>query len=491
MEFVNGARGRFAPLKRIYNWLRRAADGFFLSAFFPAVTAVVTLTLYYSGQDMALIYYLGTCFMLVFLFCSDVTPAMCPFLFVDIIISEQNTPSNRAPLIGGVTSDFYMRPENLTQIVIVAAAIVATMIARPIITSVKRKEFPSDIFFSACAILFAFSLNGIFSAEYTAMDFPFGLLIGLCFVVIFFVMSKGVVPSEKTFDRVAYYFLALFLTISFELVMAYINHDGIITNGAINRSKIFFGWGTQNTIGMLFCACMPALFYLAITKKHGWIFSALAFSDELCILFSMSRQSMLFGTFIYLVCIVWLLVKRGGLYRCLNLLILWVYLFAFLLFIMLKRDLVVNTLNALLKNITYASGRFYMWEQALAYFKKYPAFGSGFFAPFTGDAGFVGIGLIPDLYHSTIFQILSSAGTPGILVYAYHRFLTVRSYLKNITTGRTFIALSVLAILLVSLVDNHMFYFFPTIIYSALIGILSSTEGLKARPRLMEKNNIK
>lgn len=481
MELTNGGIGCLSPLKRLYNALQRAADGFFLTAFFPAITAIVTLMLYYRGMDMALIYYLGTCFMLIFLFCSDVTPALCPFLFVDIIISEQNTPSKVIGYLGGTPSDYYTRPENLTQIVVIAASIVATMIARPIITSVKIKKFPSNIFFSMCAVLVAFSLNGIFAAEYTAMDFPFGLLIGLCFVVIFSVMAAGIKPSKETFERAAYYFLALFLTITFELIMAYINHDGIIANGKINRAKIFFGWGTHNTIGMLLCTCMPALFYLAITKKHGWIFSALAFTDELCIVFSMSRQSILFGTFMYVVCIVWLLIKRGGLYRCINLLILWAYLCVFFAFITFKRDLFINSLDSLLANISYASGRFNMWKQALAYFKKYPAFGSGFFAPFTGDAGFVGIGLIPELYHGTVFQILSSAGTLGVVVYAYHRFLTVRSYLRNITTERTFITLSAAALLLVSFVDNHMFYFFPTIIYSAIIGFLSASENMKTQ----------
>lgn len=491
METTNGVRDGLFPLKRLYNSLRKAADGFFSSGFFPVLTAVVTLMLYYSGSDLALIYYDGICFLLIFLFCSDVTPALCLFLFVDVIISVQNSPSKLVANLGYTPSDYYMRPENLTQIIIIAASIVATMIARPIITSVKRRQFPSNIFFSSCALLVVFSLNGIFAAEYDAMDFPFGFLIGLCFVVISFVMSMGVKPSKAMFDRAAYYFLAMFLTIAFEFVMVYLNHDGIIANGKINRSKIFFGWGTQNTIGMLFCTCMPALFYLAITKRHGWIFSALAFTDELCIIFSMSRQSILFGTLMYVVCIVWLLIKRGGIYRCVNLLILWVYLCAFVAFITVKRDLFINSLNSLLDNIRYASGRFKMWEQALVYFKKYPAFGSGFFAPFTGDAGFVGIGLIPYLYHSTVFQILSSCGALGGITYAYHRLLTIRSYVKNITTGRTFIALSVTALLLVSLVDNHMFYFFPTIIYSALIGLLSASEKMKIHNGLLVINNIK
>lgn len=491
METTNGVRDGLFPLKRLYNSLRKAADGFFSSGFFPVLTAVVTLMLYYSGSDLALIYYDGICFLLIFLFCSDVTPALCLFLFVDVIISVQNSPSKLVANLGYTPSDYYMRPENLTQIIIIAASIVATMIARPIITSVKRRQFPSNIFFSSCALLVVLLLNGIFAAEYDSMDFPFGLLIGLCFVVIYFVMAMGVKPSKAMFDRAAYYFLTLFLTITFELIVAYLTYDGIIANGQINRGKLTFGWGMYSTIGMLFCICMPALFYLAITKKHGWIFSALAFADELCVIFSMSRHCILFGTVMYVVCVAWLLIKRGGIYRCVNLLILWLYLFAFATFIALQHELFINSLNSLLDNIIRAGGRFEVWRQALAYFKKYPAFGSGFFAPFTGDAGYVGIGLIPHMYHNTVIQMFCGCGILGGIVYLYHRYLTIRSYLKNITTERTFIAMTVTTLLLLSFVDNHMFYFFPTIIYSALIGLLSASEKMKIHNGLLVINNIK
>ena len=52
----------------------------------------------------------------------------------------------------------------------------------------------------------------------------------------------------------------------------------------------------------------------------------------------------------------------------------------------------------------------------------------------------------------------------------------LQSFFKNVTLERFFIAVTVLAMLIISLMDNHMFNIFPTIIYSSLIAVLSASE---------------
>lgn len=490
MELMKNTDFNFpSALKSVYSSFRKAADGFFSSAYFPVITAAVTLISYYMGWDLVTIYYMGACYVLIFLFCSDVTPAFCVFLFMDIIISVEHTPSSLATNIGAEVSDFYMQSENLTRIIVTVALAVSALFVRAIYETVKRRLFPSGMFLSLCALALAVSLNGVFSSSYTAMDFPYGLLIGLCFAAIFFVVKTGTKVNKRTFEKIAFYFLVLFLALAFELVEAYLTRDGIISDGKIKRSKLFFGWGMYNTIGMLFCMCMPALFYLSIIKKHGWVFTFLALADEFCIIFSMSRQSILFGTLMCVICFVWLMVKRGGYARCVNLFILWLYLLGFAVFITLDYEFFRESLDSLLVGLSSGGGRFTLWKQAWVNFKSFPAFGVGFFADLTGDPWFPGIELIPRMYHSTVMQMLGSCGIFGGAAYLLHRVITIRSYFKNITVERTFVAFSILSLLLVSLLDNHMFYFFPTIIYSALIAFLSSSEKKDRKGRFLRKND--
>ena len=65
------------------------------------------------------------------------------------------------------------------------------------------------------------------------------------------------------------------------------------------------------------------------------------------------------------------------------------------------------------------------------------------------------------------------------IAYLVHRALTVISYFRKITLERTFIALTILSLLIVSLLDNHVFNIFPTMIYTYLISVLVKSEDRK------------
>lgn len=465
-------------------WLQRAVG----SVLFPVVTAAVTLICYYAGWDMATIFYIGTCFLLIFLFCKDVTPAFCLFLFMDIIISLQNTPSYLIKNLGGTVSAFYTSAQNLVPIIIIVAADVTALLYRAVSSALRRRLRPSSMGLSMCALAIALTLNGIFYSGYTAMDFVYGLLIGLCFAAIYFIISACAVVNKHTLERLAVYFAVFFVCLAFELISAYFTREGLFANGKINRGKLFFGWGMYNTMGMLLCLSMPALFYLAIIKKHGGIFTALAMADEACIMLSMSRQSILFGSVIFIIGFIWLCVKRGGWYRLINLAVLAVFIGACALVVYNNYDLFLESISSLLDGVQSGGGRFKLWKQALENFKAYPAFGVGFFASIEGDPGFPNIGLVPDMYHDTLLQMAGSCGALGLIAYIIHRAHTVTSYFKNINTGRTFLALTMLSLILVSVLDNHLFYFFPTIIYSALTAFLSVSQKRNDEFCLLLKN---
>ena len=123
-----------------------------------------------------------------------------------------------------------------------------------------------------------------------------------------------------------------------------------------------------------------------------------------------------------------------------------------------------------------SSVRVGLWREAFNNYRSAPLLGVGFYVKFSGYDIKSGIDFVPFMCHNTILQILSCCGTLGIIAYAIHRVQTIISFSKNMTMERTFIALTITALILISLLDNHMFNIFPTIIYSSLIAVLNSSE---------------
>lgn len=119
---------------------------------------------------------------------------------------------------------------------------------------------------------------------------------------------------------------------------------------------------------------------------------------------------------------------------------------------------------------------------AIEDFLKAPIFGMGFYYLKDLDAGFVGLDIIPKMYHNTILQMLGACGAVGLATYLFHRVQTVISFFKNITLERVYLAFTCGILLIVSLFDNHMFYLFPTLLYVGLVGLLKASE---------KKNSVK
>jgi O-antigen ligase len=148
------------------------------------------------------------------------------------------------------------------------------------------------------------------------------------------------------------------------------------------------------------------------------------------------------------------------------------------LFILLVADWtkVTNFFSIFFTSFGDGSGRLQLYKLALEVFQKYPIFGEGFYVELSGDPGFAGIPLIPDMYHDTFMELLAATGAVGLITYGIHRATTVISYIKNITVERTYIAFIIVALLFLNLFDNHIFYMFPSLIYGFLIGILVGSE---------------
>lgn len=443
------------------------------SKYFPFFTAALFLLCYYTGLDLLAIYYLATVVILILLLLEDITPVIPQLLFINLVVSLKNAPS---PVMGG--SDFYTRTEVLVQAGIMFSLAVAALIYRIVYCCVKKKFKTSPIFFGLSVFCFTLLLNGLLNENYSIKNFLFGLMLALCFLGIYILIKNNITANNDCFEKVAYGFIALSALLIVQLVVAYATTEDLFINGTINRSALVFGWGVYNTYGLMILICLPAATFLAGREKHGYIFTVYSAFIFTATILSCSRQSMLGAMFIYPVCLIILLVK--GKYRIPNLCITAAIAVTGAVLIGVFHREIAEALKTIFENIIVdgelnGSGRWRLWKEALTYFSEYPLFGAGFYVERSYDA-FELLGLVPLMCHNTILQLMSSCGIVGLVAYCIHRVQTVTCYCKNITVERTFIALTIAIILLLSLIDMHIFNIFPTIIYSCLLAVLEKSE---------------
>ena len=448
----------------------KSISNFICSKLFPIVLVAVILLCYYLGWDMVMIWFVAICSVGILLTCKDVTPAFAIFLFINIIISLKNSPS-----VLGNESNYFMRPEIYGQVIAAISLCVVGLIVR-LGYNIYTKTFrPSPMFFGICALCAAFLLNGVLFEGYESLDTVFGLFLTAMYILIFILISSNITPTKNTFDNIAFYCCVLFVVLAIELIVAYTTYDDLFVDGFVDREKLFFGWGMYNTIGMLFCVCIPAWFYLAITKKYGCIYTVFGMLNIIISFFTFSRQSMLGAAVIGTVCIVWLLICRKGRDRLINIVILVTAAVCVGIVILAKWDRISVYVQSIIDNLNDGGNRIALWKRAIEDFLKAPIFGVGFYYRIL-DAGFVGRDIIPKMYHNTILQMLGACGTVGLAAYLFHRTQTIISLFKYITLERVYLAFTCGILLFVSLFDNHMFYLFPTLLYVGLVGLLKASE---------------
>ena len=438
------------------------------SKYFPFVTAAVTLLCYYLGLDLVLIYYISITGMLILLLLEDATPFISIMLFLGIMISYKNSPSD---VMGD--SDYYFRTANLVQIFIILSLYILTVVYRIFATISKRKFKFTPAFFGLCGLSAVFLLNGLFSENYTAKNLLYGLIMAASFLGVFCVLKDNIKLDTEGYEKIAFAFLAFSAVLITEVAVKYIFIDGILSDGQIDRSKLTFGWGIWNTMGMWLVMCIPSVIYLAYKKKYGFLYTAYSVILCLAVFLSNSRQAMIVAALIYCVCIIILLIK--GRYKIANICISASALITVIVFAVIYRDALAlyikEFIEDLLKGGAKGNTRMVIWSQAVDNYRSSPLFGVGFYVKFSYIPN-SGLGFMPYMCHNTVLQLLSSCGTIGIIAYAVHRIQTIKCFIKNVTIERTFIFITISGLLLTSLVDNHIFNIFPTLVYSSLTAVI-------------------
>lgn len=441
------------------------------SKFFPFSTAAVFLACYYLGWDIVAIYYLGIVTVLILLLLEDISPLICQLLFLNLFVSLKNVEAGCAD-----GYSYYSQPAIIAQMAVFAVLAISALAYRLILCCVKKKFRITPVFIGICALSVAFILNGFGSEFSTPKNLLFGFIMSALILGLFAAIKDNIVTDKNFFERIAYGFIALSALLLVELIVAYATYDNLFVDGVIYRGALFFGWGGYNTYGLLITMCLPSAVYLVGRSKHGYLFTAYSLLVFAASLLSCSRQAMVVAALVYPVCLIILFVK--GRYRIPNLCITAGAVAVGIVLICVFREKFVEAVKAIFDNVFVngelnGSGRWTIWKEALGYFKDYPVFGAGFYIRYSYSMNAI---FLPQTCHNTVLEIMAACGIFGLAAYLLHRVQTVISFFKNITVERTLIALTIAVLLLMSLLDMHIFNVFPTIIYACLLAALIKSE---------------
>ena len=344
----------------------------------------------------------------------------------------------------------------------------------------------------------AYLLSGIGNFNYTQVVWKnlfFAALQFLALFLLYFLFTGTTDWKKKDKNYLPWSVIFLSLLVTGELLIVFLTGN-VFVEGAIDRGKIFAGWGTYNNMGAMISLGIPFAFYLATTSKRGHWFVPLALLLLIAVFFTCSRTSCLFAVLLFIACFILTAIKTkdkksfwitvGGIGAVGLAVALTFHNQVAAMFFKLPAifnggnpDLypdyqgnLAGTGNQLggILGLFNDSNRFETYQGGLNAFVQNPVFGESFFQSGYVPYSFATLenfnGFFPPRWHNTFIQILASCGTVGMIAYLFHRIQTAILFFKQPSLYKTFVGLGVLLLLLMSLLDCHLFNIGPAFFYS-------------------------
>ncbi len=473
-------------MEKIIAWLETAKEKagikrineFLYSNWFIVFLAGMTLVAYFFAIELYVYAIVAAIAIFISLFGRDYLPYLPAFIFCYIAPNPKNN--------AGQTSENIFSLQNGGIVILVMAALIILffLFRLSIDKEINFKMLFSEkrgLTWGFIILFFGYILGGIGSkyfAQYAGKNFLFGSLEFLSAALPYFLLT-GLVRWKKVDKRYfSYIGVAIGLVIGLELVYCYFS-NGVITNGEIDNMKIFTGWGTSNNIGVLLVMSLPFAFYFIYQGEKVYLYTVAAILLGVFSVLTCSRATIACAGGVYLLCCMFVLIKSknkkakyvtiGGVI-CLTLVVLLVSFTRF------------DGIGEAFKIGIDLNGRFELYEWGIDVFKEDPIFGGTFYAmdeylkdipeKYWNRSG----GLMPGRWHNTILQMLASCGIVGLATYAFHRYQTIRLFLKKLTAEKVFIGLSVGVLLLLSMIECHFFNIGPTLVYSCALAFVEGIE---------------
>lgn len=448
-----------------------AAQAFFRSGWFAAVATLLMACSEIFAIEIAVIYCYLAFGLLIFLVCDDMLPIVPMVCCGYMLFSAQNNPGKFPDALfgqpGGMLALFYA----IILIVILLVGRLVSMLME------GEKHGAPKLTLGFLLLGAAYLLGGLFSPYYDGKTVLMGFvqIASLCGFYFYFYYTVR-------WDKVPAHYLPMIVSIIgvgmlAEIVGMYFNEGVVKEDGTINRVGLYTGWGIYNNVGCVMAMIMPAPVYFAVKQKNGWMYTILSVFFYLGVLLTQSRGAMLFGSVVFLGCIVVTLIGSKKQEKLWNGIVYAALALGGIVCIFVFKEQVDRLFGSMLKQGMNDAARFDTWRACWERFLEYPSFGVGFYKTpgtlLTEDGMYTNFADgTPEGYflalraHNTFFQLIATGGAVALVAYAVHRIQTLILCLHRPSTFKFVAALCVGAMLLTSITDCHVFNMGPGLMYA-------------------------
>lgn len=442
-----------------------ALRNFFNGRIYPILLAVSILISHsFSIEEFGIAVVLVTVFT-GFLVCDDLKFFISPLTYFLFMFSEKSVSSGK----------YYEKPY-LIAIAFGSLVLISFLIAHFIIyrKNITVKDFSkSKLFWGFILLSSAAVLNGCLNfKEYHFGNVLYALAFTFSLLGIFFLFSINLKKDSKLSNYLIYVLFIMSLLVTLELFIAFTNQIQIV-NGEIVKESVKVGWGMWNNIGGVLSFLLPIhFFYATTTKRSGAVFFLTGLISYGAVVLTLSRSSLLTSTLILLVCVI--ISCFFGSNKLLNRICASVlFTLGIIVFIALWGK-ISSILGDYISRGLDDNGRFEMYLHGLKNFLNHPIFGGGFNSSYATEHQF--IIFLPYRYHNTVIQMMATCGSVGLFAYLFHRYQTVKLFIIKRNLKNLFLSLSIAALLVTSLLDNHFFNIYPAFIYTIILVLVEKTQ---------------
>lgn len=461
---------------------------FCMSKYYPLVIFAIAMLAHVTGLDVAGYAVIVVIATFVNITVDDGRPFIAALLLGGMATSRINAFGK------GDASSLYSNPVVLVILVVLGVIAVGGAVAHVIIykryKGVWEKLKKSPLILSIAVLCVAMLLGGLFSKYLDFMSYIVSGAFVAVLVGVFIFAKLSLNEKEGMIDYVLFCVMMLAIGVALAVLEFYIaTYRGQPLDSAF-KDTMLLGTYVSNSAGEMLVISLPVFFYFGSTKKHGWAYILGATAIMLVVLLTLSRASLLFGAPLYVFGVLWCCFKGENkkFSRIFTLSGIALVVVGVVVFLCMGG---LDIIGGFFADTGFADrGRFSLWEQMLQMFAQNPVFGAGFSVLYQiNNHAQNSTNLYTALAHNTVFQMIGSCGTVGVLAYAFHRFQTVRVYVKRFNVPRFFVGITVLAFVLLALLDQ--IFFFPqfVILYAILLAVTDVDYVSNESEQKKEENN--
>ncbi|MBR2322269.1 MAG: O-antigen ligase family protein [Clostridia bacterium] len=292
----------------------------------------------------------------------------------------------------------------------------------------------------------------------------------LAMVIPYLVISFGVKWNKVVKDYLAFTVICFSLVVSVQIIFAYLT-NGVIVDGKPENAFIISGWGVNTNMGAMVTLAIPFAFYYLAKDKNVFLSNIIILLLFFANVLSLSRNSILVGGLLYVICQIVVFSKSK---KISTKIITALFIILLLTGVYLFNHYVFNMFGFSFANGLNSNGRDEIYKHAVETFYSYPLLGGGFYGiNSTLHPSEVGWNaFFPRMWHNNILQVLATGGLVCFIAYLVHRIQTIKLCKKKPTIENVFIALSLLALLIMSLLDCYFFQLGPMLFYSSALAFI-------------------